>query len=118
KVLLTLKNAMEQTKLRAENERLRELIGEAPRMIGSSPAFLRVVEQATLAARSDARILLTGESGTGKELLAAHVHRESPFSSGPFVKVNCAAIPSDLLESELFGHEKGAFTGAVAARKG
>jgi two-component system nitrogen regulation response regulator NtrX len=87
-------------------------------MIGSSPAFQRVVEQATMAARSDARVLLTGESGTGKELLAAHVHRESPFAGGPFVKVNCAAIPGDLLESELFGHEKGAFTGAVAARKG
>ncbi|HSM76864.1 MAG TPA: sigma-54 dependent transcriptional regulator [Bryobacteraceae bacterium] len=118
RVLLALKNALEQTRLRRENERLRELVGSGPRMIGSSPAFQRVVEQATMAARSDARVLLTGESGTGKELLAAHVHRESPFSGGPFVKVNCAAIPGDLLESELFGHEKGAFTGAVAARKG
>lgn len=118
RVLLSLKNALEQSNLRRENEQLRELVGAGPRMIGSSPAFLRVVEQATMAARSDARILLSGESGTGKELLAAHVHRESPFASGPFVKVNCAAIPSDLLESELFGHEKGAFTGAVAARKG
>jgi two-component system, NtrC family, nitrogen regulation response regulator NtrX len=118
RVLLSLKNALEQSNLRRENEQLRELIGAGPRMIGSSPAFLRIVEQATMAARSDARILLSGESGTGKELLAAHVHRESPFASGPFVKVNCAAIPSDLLESELFGHEKGAFTGAVAARKG
>ncbi|HVT91630.1 MAG TPA: sigma-54 dependent transcriptional regulator [Bryobacteraceae bacterium] len=118
RVLLALKNALEQTRLRRENERLRELVGSGPRMIGSSPAFQRVVEQATMAARSDARVLLTGESGTGKELLAAHVHRESPFAGGPFVKVNCAAIPGDLLESELFGHEKGAFTGAVAARKG
>src|ERR671938_711118 len=87
-------------------------------MIGSSAAWQRVVEQATLAARADARILLTGESGTGKELLAAHVHRSSPFSSGPFVKVNCAAIPTELIESELFGHEKGAFTGAGNARRG
>jgi two-component system, NtrC family, nitrogen regulation response regulator NtrX len=87
-------------------------------MIGTSPVFLRVVEQATLAARSDARVLIMGESGTGKELLAAHIHRESPFATGPFVKVNCAAIPSDLLESELFGHEKGAFTGAISTRKG
>jgi two-component system, NtrC family, nitrogen regulation response regulator NtrX len=118
KVLLSLKNALEQVTLRRENERLRELVGSGTKMIGSSPAFLRVVEQASMAARSDARILITGESGTGKELLAAHIHHESPFVGGPFVKVNCAAIPSDLLESELFGHEKGAFTGAISTRKG
>jgi len=118
KVLLSIKNALEQVNLRRENERLRELVGAGTKMIGSSPAFTRVVEQATLAARSDARILISGESGTGKELLAAHIHRESPFATGPFVKVNCAAIPSELLESELFGHEKGAFTGAINARKG
>ncbi len=118
KVLLSLKNALEQSTLREENERLRELVGAGSKMIGASPAFLRVVEQATLAARSDARVLLMGESGTGKELLAAHVHAESPFSAGSFVKVNCAAIPTELLESELFGHEKGAFTGAIAARRG
>jgi two-component system nitrogen regulation response regulator NtrX len=122
KVLLSLKNALEQVSLRRENERLRELVASSSpsgsKMIGASPAFVRVVEQATMAARSDARILIMGESGTGKELLAAHIHHESPFSSGPFVKVNCAAIPSDLLESELFGHEKGAFTGAISTRKG
>ncbi len=118
KVLLSLKNALEQVSLRRENERLRELVGSGTKMIGSSPAFLRVVEQASMAARSDARILIMGESGTGKELLAAHIHRESPFANGPFVKVNCAAIPSELLESELFGHEKGAFTGAISTRKG
>lgn len=118
KVLLSLKNALEQVTLRRENEQLREIVGGGPRMIGSTPAWTRVVEQATLAARSDARILLMGESGTGKELLAAHIHQESPFASGPFVKVNCAAIPAELLESELFGHEKGSFTGAIAARKG
>jgi two-component system nitrogen regulation response regulator NtrX len=118
KVLVTLKNALEHSSLRRENQQLREIVGAGPRMIGSSQLFVKVVEQATLAARSDARVLLTGESGTGKELLAAHIHRESPFSSGPFVKVNCAAIPSELLESELFGHEKGAFTGAHAMRRG
>jgi two-component system nitrogen regulation response regulator NtrX len=118
RVLLALRNALERSTLRRENERLRELTGCGPRMIGSSPVFQRVLEQATMAARSDARILLMGESGTGKELLAAHVHRESPFADGPFVKVNCAAIPGELLESELFGHEKGSFTGAVTARKG
>jgi two-component system nitrogen regulation response regulator NtrX len=116
--LLSLKNALEQVSLRRENERLRELVASSTKMIGASPAFVRVVEQATMAARSDARILIMGESGTGKELLAAHIHQESPFSNGPFVKVNCAAIPSDLLESELFGHEKGAFTGAISTRKG
>ena len=118
KVLLSIKNALEQSSLRRENERLRELVGASAKMIGSSAPFTRVVEQATMAARSDARILIMGESGTGKELLAAHVHRESPFAQGPFVKVNCAAIPSELLESELFGHEKGAFTGAISTRKG
>ncbi|MBV8820228.1 MAG: sigma-54-dependent Fis family transcriptional regulator [Acidobacteriaceae bacterium] len=118
RVLVTLKNALEQTTLRRENEQLREIVGNGPRMIANCPAWTRVVEQTTMAARSDARILLIGESGTGKELLAAHIHEESPFSAGPFVKVNCAAIPAELLESELFGHEKGAFTGAIATRKG
>jgi two-component system, NtrC family, nitrogen regulation response regulator NtrX len=118
RVLLALKNALEQSTLREENERLREMIGAGPRMIGTSAAWTRVVEQVSMAARSDARILLTGESGTGKELLAAHVHQLSPFAAGPFVKVNCAAIPTELIESELFGHEKGAFTGAATARKG
>jgi two-component system nitrogen regulation response regulator NtrX len=76
------------------------------------------VEQASMAAQSDARVLLIGESGTGKELLAEHVHGTSPFSAGPFIKVNCAAIPTELIESELFGHEKGSFTGATSARRG
>jgi two-component system nitrogen regulation response regulator NtrX len=118
RVLLAVKNALEQGSLRQENERLREMVGGAPRMIGSSPAWARAVEQATMAARSDARVLLIGESGTGKELLAAHVHKSSPFAGGPFVKVNCAAIPTELIETELFGHEKGSFTGATAARRG
>ena len=74
-----------------ENAQLRELVGSEPRMIGVSPAFRRVVEQAEQVARSNARILLQGESGIGKELVAAHLHRQSPFASGPFIKVNCAA---------------------------
>jgi len=118
RVLLALKHALEQNSLRQENERLREQVGAAPRMIGESPAWERAVEQASRAARSDARVLLIGESGTGKELLAAHIHNTSPFAAGPFVKVNCAAIPTELLETELFGHEKGSFTGATATRRG
>jgi two-component system nitrogen regulation response regulator NtrX len=118
RVLLAIKHALEQNTLRQENERLRELVGGAPKMIGASPAWQRAVEQASMAARSDARVLLIGESGTGKELLAAHIHNSSPFASGPFVKVNCAAIPTELIETELFGHEKGSFTGATATRRG
>ena len=118
RVLLAVKHAMEHSTLRMENERLREIVGTGPRMIGASAAWVRAVEQASMAARSDARVLLIGESGTGKELLAAHIHNSSPFSSGPFVKVNCAAIPTELIETELFGHEKGSFTGATSARRG
>ncbi|MCS7024526.1 MAG: sigma-54 dependent transcriptional regulator [Bryobacteraceae bacterium] len=118
RVLLAIRHALEHSSLRRENEALREQLGGRPRMIGVSTAFQRVVEQATLAARSDARVLLIGESGTGKELLAEHIHEHSPFVSGPFVKVNCAAIPTELLESELFGHEKGSFTGASSLRRG
>jgi two-component system nitrogen regulation response regulator NtrX len=118
RVLLAVKNALEQSTLRKENERLRELVGSTPKMIGESPAWLRAVEQASMAARSDARVLLIGESGTGKELLAAHIHASSPFAAGPFVKVNCAAIPTELIETELFGHEKGSFTGATGMRRG
>src|SRR4051794_286125 len=118
RVLLAVKNAIEQGSLRQENERLRELVGTSPKMIGSTPAWQRAVEQASMAARSDARVLLIGESGTGKELLASHIHCSSPFGAGPFVKVNCAAIPNDLIETELFGHEKGSFTGATGMRRG
>jgi two-component system nitrogen regulation response regulator NtrX len=118
RVLLVVKNALAWADLQRENQRFRELIGDAPTLIGTAPAFLHAVQQAARVARSDVTVLLTGESGTGKELLAAHIHRESPFAAGPFVKVNCAAIPTELIESELFGHEKGAFTGAATLRRG
>src|SRR6187549_799005 len=118
RVLLVVKNALERSDLQLENQRFREMVGDGPRMIGRSVAFQHAVTQATQVARSDAGVLLMGESGTGKELLAEHIHRESPFASRPFVKVNCAAIPTELIESELFGHEKGAFTGAAALRRG
>ena len=117
RVLLVVKNALERSDLQLENQRYRELVGEGPRMIGHSVVFQRAVSEATQVARADAGVLLTGESGTGKELLAERIHRESPFASRPFVKVNCAAIPTELIESELFGHEKGAFTGAAALRR-
>ena len=118
RVMVAVKNALEQGTLKQENKRLRDVVGPGTKMIGSSPACQRAVEQATMAARSDARVLLIGESGTGKELLAAHIHSSSPFASGTFVKVNCAAIPGELIESELFGHEKGSFTGATSMRRG
>ena len=118
RVLLVIRNALDRSDLQRENQQYRELVGDAPKMIGRSDAFRHVVTQATQVARSDAGVLLTGESGTGKELLAAHIHRESPFASRAFVKVNCAAIPTELIESELFGHERGAFTGATGMRRG
>ena len=118
RVLLVVHNALERSDLQRENQRYRELVGDAPRMIGRSMMFEQAVREATQVARSDVAVLLSGESGTGKELLAAHIHRESPFAAGPFVKVNCAAIPTELIESELFGHEKGAFTGAATSRRG
>jgi two-component system nitrogen regulation response regulator NtrX len=118
RVLLVVRNALERSALQLENQRYRELVGDTPSMVGSSAVFRQAVHEATQVARSDVGVLLTGESGTGKELLAAHIHRESPFASRPFVKVNCAAIPTELIESELFGHEKGAFTGAAGMRRG
>ena len=85
-------------------------------MIGSSPVLLQALEKARQAARSDADILLEAESGTGKELLARLIHDESPRSGRPFVAINCAAVPDTLLESELFGHVRGAFTGAIGSK--
>jgi two-component system nitrogen regulation response regulator NtrX len=118
RVLVVVRNALDRSELQRENQQFRDMVGDGPRMVGSSAAFQRAVADATRVAKSDVGVLLTGESGTGKELLAAHIHRESRFAARPFVKVNCAAIPTELIESELFGHEKGAFTGADRLRRG
>ncbi len=117
KVLTVTRNALAMRKLRIENVGLKKAIAEEE-IIGSGPAMGQVRELVEQAAGSDARILLLGENGTGKELIARDLHRKSPRADRPFVEVNCAAIPDTLIESELFGHEKGAFTDAVSSRKG
>lgn len=97
---------------------LQAVAGEAERPVVQDPAMVTLLDRASQIARADASVLITGESGTGKEVLARHIHAASRRARGPFVALNCAALPEALLESELFGHEKGAFSGAVAARKG
>ena len=116
--LLVARNALRQADLEEENRELRGEGEERYDMIGSSPPMKQLYEQIRRTAPTHARVLILGESGTGKELIARAVHRHSMRSTGPFVRVNCAAIPRDLFESELFGHERGAFTGATARRKG
>jgi two-component system nitrogen regulation response regulator NtrX len=117
-VLLTLRSALELRQARREAQALREDLGLAGEMVGRSPAIERVRELIARVAPTDARVLIVGESGTGKELVAAAIHRQSARRGKPFVRVNCAAIPRDLVESEMFGHERGSFTGATARRIG
>ncbi len=118
KILISLSNALKLAHLRRENAELRRRTGEDVEMIGKSPAMLRIFETIRKTAPTQGRVLITGDNGTGKELVARALHRQSKRALGPFIKVNCAAIPQELIESELFGHEKGAFTGATALRKG
>ncbi|MFH1480672.1 MAG: sigma-54 dependent transcriptional regulator [Pseudomonadota bacterium] len=118
---LTMERAMDHSQLREENRLLRESLGthfDARNIIGRSPAMVKVFETVAQVAPSEATVLITGESGTGKEMIAGAIHFNSPRKGGPFVKINCAAITETLLESELFGHEKGAFTGAYKRKEG
>jgi two-component system nitrogen regulation response regulator NtrX len=117
-VLLALASAMELRQARREAKALRADLGLSGEMVGDSPAMGQVRDMISRVAPTDARVLITGESGTGKELVAAAIHMGSARRERPFVRVNCAAIPRDLVESEMFGHEKGAFTGATDRRIG
>jgi two-component system, NtrC family, nitrogen regulation response regulator NtrX len=118
RILVTLRNALSHLALHEENTRLRETIESRYEIVGRSAAIRGVIEKLERVAGTPARVLITGENGTGKELVARAIHRQSPRAARPFVEVNCAAIPAELIESELFGHMKGSFTGAVADRAG
>ncbi|MBI3939888.1 MAG: sigma-54-dependent Fis family transcriptional regulator [Acidobacteria bacterium] len=118
KTLLVVNNALRQKKLQEENENLRNQLFAEAVMIGNSVPMRALRQQISYAAPTNGRILIYGENGTGKELVAKQIHRQSLRATRPFVEVNCAAIPEDLIESELFGHVKGAFTGATERRQG
>jgi DNA-binding NtrC family response regulator len=118
RVVVALRNALRGQRLSRENKSLRRALGERWDLIGSSPPMQALRRDLERAAASDAAVLLTGENGTGKEVVARNLHMSSARSAGPFVAVNCAAIPHELIESELFGHEKGSFTGAHERRIG
>jgi two-component system, NtrC family, nitrogen regulation response regulator NtrX len=118
KILLVVKNALRQRKLEAEVRALKEQVEHRWVMVGESSAIQRLRADIAQAAPSNGRVLIFGENGTGKELVARNIHAQSLRAAGPFVEVNCAAIPEELIESELFGHTRGAFTGALAAKKG
>ncbi|BBO90281.1 sigma-54-dependent transcriptional regulator [Desulfosarcina ovata] len=121
KLRLTLTRSLEHIHLKRENQQLKDQLATGTltaEMIGSSPAMVRLMETVAQVAVSEATVMITGESGTGKELVAAAIHTNSPRKAGPLVKVNCAAITETLLESELFGHEKGSFTGADRRKEG
>lgn len=118
RLLITLRNAMDKTNLVTETKTLRRKVNKTQEMIGTSAPILKIKETIEKVAPTDARVLVTGENGVGKELVARWLHELSNRASGPIVEVNCAAIPSELIESELFGHEKGSFTSAVKQRIG
>src|SRR6186713_177913 len=118
RVIVTLRNVLRQSELTSENRDLKVAMESKYELVGQSPALRNVLEAVTRAAPTNATVLLLGESGVGKELVARTIHRNSPRASQRFVQVNCAAIPEELIESELFGHEKGSFTGATEKQVG
>ncbi len=118
RLLVTVRNAIERIDLVTEAKVLKRKVSKTYEIVGESPAIKKVKEMIEKVAPTDARVLITGNNGTGKELVARWLHEKSERSAHPFVEVNCAAIPSELIESELFGHEKGAFTSAHKQRKG
>ena len=118
RLLITLRNALEKKNLTTENKVLKKAVKLQSQMIGESEPMLAVKDMIEKVAPTNARVLITGENGTGKELVARQLHEFSPRNRSPFIEVNCAAIPSELIESQLFGHEKGAFTSAIKQRKG
>jgi len=118
RLLITLRNAMDKSRLVTETKALKRKVSKQYEMVGESPAISRIKDMIERVAATDARVLITGDSGTGKELVARWLHEKSNRAEGPFVEVNCAAIPSELIESVLFGHEKGSFTSAIKQRKG
>ena len=118
RVLIAVRNATDKTTLLKETKKLRKKIFKTNDIIGESPAIKKIKEMIDRVAPTEARVLVTGSNGTGKELVARWLHEKSARSAFPFVEVNCAAIPSELIESELFGHEKGSFTSAIKQHKG
>lgn len=118
KVLITIGNALRMNELSAENEELKKAVGNEYELIGNSSAMVALRDQIMRVASSNASVLINGENGTGKELVARSIHYYSPRKEKPFIAINCAAIPEELIENELFGHEKGAFTGALSQKKG
>ena len=118
KTVLVIRNALRQRRLEAENRALRARVDRTETMVGESYAMRQLREQVAMAAPTNGRVLIYGENGTGKEMVARTIHALSRRRAGSFVEVNCAAIPEELIESELFGHVRGAFTGAVADRRG
>jgi len=118
RLLVTLRNAMDKSRLLSETKVLKKKVSKKYEMIGESAALQQIRGIIEKIAPTNARVLITGSNGTGKELVARQIHEQSQRSKGPFVEVNCAAIPSELIESQLFGHEKGSFTSAIKQRKG